>query len=146
MEHLTCGICNRTFSLKHNLTRHIKNSHGEERRIKCSNCDQADNRLDNLQHHQKHCTAQQSSTPPIAGKKRKPPKATTSTSNNIVKSKSALKGAVKTWTLNFTNNDEETNFTDEIQAAIERMADRSKERSNNLEKKTSPSNLTWHCE
>ena len=126
MEHLTCGICNRTFIQKSSLTRHIKNSHGEERRIKCSNCNRTYNRLENLKRHQKHCTAQQTSTPSIVGKKRKPRKSAASTrsNNNIIKSKTALKGAVETWTLNFTNDDEETNFTDKIQEAIERMVDK----------------------
>ena len=130
MEDLTCSTCNRTFVQKQHLTRHIKNSHEEGTQTKCNNCDRKFNRLENLRRHQKHCNAQQTSSVAIVGKKRKRSKKKTTLttlvkkSYNLIKSKSALNGAVEMWKIKFTNSDRDTNFADEIQDAVNRTIEK----------------------
>ena len=51
---IKCDICEKTFSAKKNLTRHVKEKHSENvAEDKCQFCDQAFNSKRELQHHQK---------------------------------------------------------------------------------------------
>ena len=49
----TCSNCNKTFSFKHNLLKHIRNQHNGE--ISCQRCQRTFNRFDNCQLHDKSC-------------------------------------------------------------------------------------------
>ena len=49
----SCDICKREFTEKHNLTRHVKNQHGNL--WSCRRCNQSFNRCVNCEVHQRVC-------------------------------------------------------------------------------------------
>ena len=52
MSQYCCNVCNKSFSRKYNLQRHLKNNHNQiEDKYICDICDYSTSRLDTLQRH-----------------------------------------------------------------------------------------------
>ena len=51
MDALTCRKCNKTFSVKQALLRHLKNRHGKQHKVKCPLCRNLYTRIEGLQIH-----------------------------------------------------------------------------------------------
>ena len=67
----TCTYCQRRFSLRTNLTRHMQ-THFSDTRIQCTYCNRTFNRSDNASYHERHCannpannTVRYPSNPPV---------------------------------------------------------------------------------
>ena len=60
MEKNRCHLCSKTFTVRHNLLRHLRNIHGIQHVHSCPLCEKTFSRPDNLKKHVKECEVKNS--------------------------------------------------------------------------------------